>query len=93
MLLRAKYLQSGSDGCGDSTRMSSINGYYAKEMEHLVNILKDEELNDDVKVVIGGAATSNQFAEKIGADAYCENVFEVNDILKSLKDYTGFTNV
>ena len=73
--------------------MSSINGYYAKEMEHLVNILKDEELNDDVKVVIGGAATSNQFAEKIGADAYCENVFEVNGILKSLKDYTGFTNV
>ena len=62
-------------------------------MEQLVNILEDEELHDDVKVVIGGAATTNKFAEKIGADAYFENVFEVNDILKSLKDYTGFANV
>jgi 5-methyltetrahydrofolate--homocysteine methyltransferase len=73
--------------------MSSINVNYTKEMEHLVNILEGEELHDDVKVVIGGAATSNQFAEKIGADAYFENVFEVNDILKSLKDPTGFANV
>jgi len=73
--------------------MSSINRNYTKEMEQLVNILEDEELHDDVKVVIGGAATTNQFAEKIGADAYFENVFEVNDILKSLKDYTGFANV
>ncbi|MGD2012749.1 MAG: cobalamin-dependent protein [Desulfobacterales bacterium] len=73
--------------------MSSINVNYTKEMEHLVNILEGEELHDDVKVVIGGAATTNQFAEKIGADAYFENVFEVNDILKSLKDPTGFANI
>jgi len=33
-------------------------------------------LRDNVKVLIGGAPTTPEFAEKIGADAHCRDAFE-----------------
>ena len=62
-------------------------------MEDLVKKLEEEEIRDEVKVVVGGATTSDLFAGKIGADAYYEDIFEVNDVMKSLKSSTGFANV
>lgn len=78
----------------DYVWMSSRNNImYMTEMEDLVKKLEEEEIRDEVKVVVGGGATSDLFAEKIGADAYYKNVFEVNDVMKSLKICTGFANV
>ncbi len=78
----------------DYVWMSSRNNIgYITEMEDLVKKLEEEEIRDEVKVVVGGAATSDLFAAKIGADAYYNNVFEVNDVMKSLKVCTGFANV
>jgi len=78
----------------DYVWMSSRNNIrYITEMEDLVKKLEEEEIRDKVKVVVGGAATSDLIAEKIGADAYYQNAFEVNDVMKSLKICTGFANV
>jgi len=77
----------------DYVWMSSINSWYTTEMENLVKKLEEEEIHDEVKVVVGGAATSDRFAERIGADAYYKDVFEVNDVMKSLKICSGFANV
>jgi len=77
----------------DYVWMSSINICYKTEMEDLVKKLEEEEIRDEVKVVVGGAATSDLFAEEIGADAHYKNAFEVNDVMKSLKICTGFANV
>lgn len=46
------------------------------EMENVTNALKECEIRDDVKVIIGGAPTSPEFAEKIGADNYCSDAFQ-----------------
>ena len=59
-------------------------------MEHAIFELEAMGIRDDVKVVIGGGATSDQFAEQIGADAYCENALKVPDMLKSLDNWSGF---
>ena len=77
----------------DYVWMSSINICYKTEMEDLVKKLEEEEIRDEVKVVVGGAATSDLFAAEIGADAHYKNDFEVNDVMKSLKICTGFANV
>lgn len=39
-------------------------------MEEVIKILKEENIRDRFKVMVGGGPISNNFAEKIGADAY-----------------------
>lgn len=60
------------------------------EMEHVISKLKADGIRDDVKVLIGGSATSAQFAEQIGADAYCKYAFQIIDVLKCLDNWSGF---
>ena len=70
-----------------------LSAFYAPalgEMEHVIAKLEAVGIRDEVKVVIGGAATSDQFAEKIGADAYCEDALQVPEMLKSLDNWSGF---
>ncbi len=40
-------------------------------MKDVVDMLKAEGLADKVRVVVGGAPLSNEYAEEIGASAYC----------------------
>lgn len=45
--------------------------------------LKEAGVRDKVKTMVGGAPVTNRWAEKIGADAYCEDASDtVNFILK-----------
>jgi 5-methyltetrahydrofolate--homocysteine methyltransferase len=53
-----------------------------RQMERVIKKLEDEGMRDKVKVLIGGAPTSKEFAEQIGADAYCGDAFETIDTLK-----------
>jgi len=53
-------------------------------MAEVVNALKEAGLRDNVKVVIGGAAVSPEYAEEIGADAYCADAFEAVKVLEQI---------
>ena len=53
------------------------------EMGTVINALKENGLRDDVRVLIGGAAVSDEFAQEIGADAYCQDGFHAIKILDS----------
>lgn len=55
-------------------------------MGDVIAKLEKEGLRDTVKVLIGGAPTSQDFANQIGADAYCKDAFEA---IAVLKDVTG----
>ncbi len=57
-----------------------------REMEGVINALKEEGIRDNVKVLIGGAPTSPEFAEKIGADAHCADAFQAVDFAKSAQN-------
>jgi len=52
-------------------------------MGDVIKALKDSGLRDKVKVLIGGAAVSDEYAEEIGADAYCVDGFEAVKFLDS----------
>ncbi len=45
-------------------------------MEDVINLLKEKGLRDQVKVCVGGAPVSEEFAKKIGADVYGEDAFD-----------------
>ena len=53
-------------------------------MRDVIYKLKEEGIRDNVKVLIGGAPTSKEFADQIGADAHCKDAFEATDILKAM---------
>jgi dimethylamine corrinoid protein len=50
----------------------------------LINKLKEEGMKDNVKVIIGGAATSKVFAEKVGADAWARDAVEGVKAIRAL---------
>jgi len=52
--------------------------------EAVVQALEEAGLRERVKVVIGGAPTSPEWAQTIGADAYAENANEAVSIVKRL---------
>lgn len=54
-----------------------------RNMEEVVAKLKEEGMRDQVKVCIGGAPTSQDFSDKIGADTHCVDAFAVLDWLKA----------
>jgi len=49
-----------------------------KEIEEL---LKDAGIRDKVKTLVGGAPVTNRWAEKIGADVYCEDANDTVDYI------------
>jgi 5-methyltetrahydrofolate--homocysteine methyltransferase len=55
-----------------------------REMGTVITTLDKEGLRDKVRVLIGGAPTSEKFAGDIGADAYCRDAFHAIDILKHM---------
>lgn len=50
----------------------------------VIEALKEAGLRDQVKVIIGGAPASPDWAQTIGADAYAENANEAVDVVKRL---------
>lgn len=55
-------------------------------MGDIVEALKKNGLRDKVKILIGGAAVSNEYAQEIGADAYCVDGFEAVRVLDSFQE-------
>lgn len=53
-------------------------------MGDVIEKLKEEGVRESVKVLIGGAPTSQEFADQIGADAHCKDAFEATDFLKTM---------
>lgn len=56
------------------------------EMGTVIKALEADGLRDKVKVLVGGAAISDEYAREIGADAFCENGFQ------AIKVLDGFVN-
>jgi len=55
-------------------------------MGEIIEALKENGLRDKVKVLIGGAAVSDEYAQEIGADAYCVDGFHAISILDAFQE-------
>lgn len=53
-----------------------------REMRNVIGKLEESSIRDGVRVVIGGAPTSSEFARKIGADNYCADAFSAVAVVK-----------
>lgn len=64
--------------------MSTLMSTTMDGMKKVIDMLKEKGIRDDFKVLIGGGAVSEKFAEDIGADGYSENAVEAVKLAKIL---------
>ena len=57
----------------DVVGLSSLLTVTTKEISKVIRALKGENLRDSVKVIIGGGAVTESFAEEVEADGYGQN--------------------
>ena len=53
-------------------------------MEKVIRLLRQANIRDEYKVIVGGAPISQSFADKIGADAYAVNAADAVKIARRL---------
>jgi len=54
------------------------------EMQHVIEVLKEEGLREQVKVIVGGAPIDQGFANKIGADGFGKDAVEAVQLARTL---------
>ena len=70
----------GADIIGASALMTTT----MPGQQEIIELLKDKGLRDQYKVVIGGAPTGPEWAQKIGADLWCEDASSAPKVLAEL---------
>jgi 5-methyltetrahydrofolate--homocysteine methyltransferase len=73
----------------DILGMSALLTTTMPYMKTVIEALKQKGLRDDVIVLVGGAPVNEQFAEAIGADAYCRDASVAVDTARRLLTQGG----
>lgn len=68
----------------DILGMSALLTTTMLEMRNVIEALKAAGLRDRVKVIVGGAPVTEEFAREIGADAYARDAVEAVEVCKKL---------
>lgn len=68
----------------DILAMSALLTTTAREQQRVIDALRSENLRDKVKVMVGGGAITQEFADKVGADGYGATAFEAVELAKRL---------
>ncbi|GAB6146913.1 cobalamin B12-binding domain-containing protein [Desulfocicer niacini] len=68
----------------DVLGMSALLTTTMLHMKDTIELLKEEGLRNDVKVIIGGAPVSQDFADEIGADGFSPDAASAADLCKKL---------
>ena len=79
-----RFVEAVKENNPDIVGMSALLTTTMVEMENVIKALKEAGLRDRVKVIIGGAPISQEYAEKIGANAYARDAAEAVAVCKSL---------
>ena len=70
----------GADLIGASALMTTT----IPHQKEIIDLLKDRGLREQYKVVIGGAPTTQQWADEIGADMYCPDAGSASRLMTEL---------
>ena len=66
--------------------MSALLTTTMSGMKHVVDLARERGLSEKVKIIVGGAPVSSQFADEIGADAYG---FDAANAVEQVKALVG----
>lgn len=64
--------------------MSALLTVTTPEQKNSIDALSEQGIRENVKVVVGGAAVTSNWAREIGADGYSDNAIEAVELFKRL---------
>ncbi|MCG8542422.1 MAG: corrinoid protein [Clostridia bacterium] len=79
-----KFAEAIKEHKPDILGMSAMLTTTMMQMKQTIEYLKNEGLRDKVKIIIGGAPVTQQFAEEIGADGYSVDASSAAELCKKL---------
>ena len=79
-----KFVEAAEKSRADLIAMSSLLTTSMNAMRDTINALKAGGIRDKVKVMVGGAPITQDFANSIGADAYAKDAATAVDMAKEL---------
>jgi 5-methyltetrahydrofolate--homocysteine methyltransferase len=79
-----KFVDAAKVGDVDIIAMSSLLTTSMNAMKDTISALEDSGLRDKVKIMVGGAPVTQEFADKIGADCYAKDAALAVDMAKEL---------
>jgi len=77
-----------AEGDYDIFGMSTLLTVTMPAADEAINAIRKAGLRDKIKIMIGGAPVTQEFADKIGADGYAKDAFEAVNVAVSLKGKT-----
>jgi len=80
----ARFVDAAKKGGVDIIALSSLLTTSMRGMEETIRTLKELGLNGKVKVMVGGAPVTKDFAASIGADGYAKDAASAVDVAKNL---------
>lgn len=81
-----KFIEAVREHKPDVVGMSALLTTTMPAMKDTIELLEEEGLRDKVKVIVGGAPVSQEFASSIGADGYAPDAATATDLCK---EYIG----
>ena len=79
-----KFVEAVKDYHADILCMSALLTTTMTYMKDVIQALEDAGIRQDVKVMVGGAPVTQNFADEIGADGYSDNANSAVAVAKSL---------
>lgn len=79
-----KFVEAVREHKPDIVAMSALLTTTMVKMKETLEFFTEEGLRNDLKVIIGGAPVSKEFADQIGADGYAPDAATAVDLCKSL---------
>ncbi len=80
----AKFVEAVKEYRPDIVAMSALLTTTMMNMKETIDALKEAGLKDKVKVIIGGAPITQEFADEIGADGYAPDAASATEVCKQL---------
>lgn len=79
-----KFIEAAKEFQADIICMSALLTTTMLYMENVIRAVEMEGLKDHVKIMVGGAPVNEDFALKIGADAYSSNANQAVQVARRL---------
>jgi 5-methyltetrahydrofolate--homocysteine methyltransferase len=77
-----KFVEAVKNEQPDIVAMSALLTTTMRSMGHTITALKEAGLRDSVRIMVGGAPVTTDFAKQIGADGYASNAPAATDMAK-----------
>ena len=79
-----EFVQAVRENDADVLGMSALLTTTMMEMQDVIEVLEEEGLKDDVKVIVGGAPVTQEFADDIGADGWAPDAASAKDLVQDM---------